>query len=250
MLDHGTCHVLNHGTCRVLDHGICLVLDHGTCRVLDHGICLVLDHGTCRVLIALQTSALQVPPEYEQDPLCQKFDATDVRRTYCGMVKALDEGVGKTVATLKELNVLDDFFIVFTSDNGASNKVGASAWPLRGHKQSVYEVCKTWVLINVIILLNVHRSEVAHYGRGQGESRGKGKKEGWLDRGLQPGKPRMSWTAARTTEMLIKTVFPRHCVATSVPRSCCLSCCAEQSHVGVEGNTQCMTCSRCVKRGC
>ena len=62
------------------------------------------------------------------------------------MVKALDEGVGKIVATLKELNVLDDFFIVFTSDNGAANNVGASAWPLRGHKQTVYEVCKTWVL--------------------------------------------------------------------------------------------------------
>ena len=93
------------------------------------------------------------------------------------MVKALDEGVGKIVATLKELNVLDDFFIVFTSDNGAANNVGASAWPLRGHKQTVYEVCKTWVLINVIILLNVHRSEVAHYGLGEGERRVEGKRE-------------------------------------------------------------------------
>ena len=98
------------------------------------------------VHIALHASSLQVPPEYEQDPMCQKFNATDVRRTYCGMVKALDEGVGKIIATLKELNVLDDFFVIFTSDNGAADNVGASAWPLRGHKQTVYEVCKTWVL--------------------------------------------------------------------------------------------------------
>ena len=98
------------------------------------------------VHIALQTSSLQVPPEYEQDPMCQKFNATDIRRTYCGMVKAMDEGVGKIIATLKELNVLDDFFLIFTSDNGAADNVGASAWPLRGHKQTVYEVCKMWVL--------------------------------------------------------------------------------------------------------
>ena len=97
------------------------------------------------VHIALQTS-LQVPPEYEEDPMCQKFNATDIRRTYCGMVKAVDEGVGKIIATLKELNVLDDFFLIFTSDNGAAGGVGASAWPLRGHKQTVYEVCKMWVL--------------------------------------------------------------------------------------------------------
>ena len=28
----------------------------------------------------------------------------------------------------------------------------------------------------------------------------------------------------------VKAVSPRHCVATSVLRSCCLNCCAEQSH--------------------
>ena len=98
------------------------------------------------VHIALHASSLQVPPEYEQDPMCQKFNATDIRRTYCGMVKALDEGVGKIIATLKELNVLDDFFLIFASDNGAADSTGASAWPLRGHKQTVYEVCKMWVL--------------------------------------------------------------------------------------------------------
>ena len=26
------------------------------------------------------------------------------------------------------------------------DSAGASAWPLRGHKQTVYEVCKMWVL--------------------------------------------------------------------------------------------------------
>ena len=109
-------------------------------------ICVDLLKRGVLTLVALQTSSLQVPPEYEQDPMCQKFNATDIRRTYCGMVKALDEGVGKIIATLKELNVLDDFFLIFTSDNGAAGNAGASAWPLRGHKQTVYEVCKMWVL--------------------------------------------------------------------------------------------------------
>ena len=37
-----------------------------------------------------------------------------------------------------------------------------------------------------------------------------------LDRAHRPGRPRRPWTAARTMEVLIKAVSPRHCAATSV----------------------------------
>ena len=35
----------------------------------------------------------------------------------------------------------------------------------------------------------------------------------------------------------VKAASPRHCVATSVPRSCCFNCCAEQSHKDNVRNT-------------
>ena len=47
--------------------------------------------------------------------------------------------------------------------------------------------------------------------------------------GHRPGRPRRSWTAARTTNTF-KVVSHGHCVATSVLHNCCLNCCAEQSH--------------------
>ena len=40
----------------------------------------------------------------------------------------------------------------------------------------------------------------------------------------QPGRPRLPWTAARTT------VSVRHCPATTAPRNCCPNCYAKQSH--------------------
>ena len=36
-------------------------------------------------------------------------------------------------------------------------------------------------------------------------------------------RPERPWTAARTMEVLIKAVSPRHCAATSAPRSCCFT---------------------------
>ena len=40
------------------------------------------------------------------------------RRTFAGMVAALDIGVGKVVATLKETGLYANTLIVFTTDNG------------------------------------------------------------------------------------------------------------------------------------
>ena len=45
----------------------------------------------------------------------------------------------------------------------------------------------------------------------------------------QPGRPRLPWTAARTTKCH-KAVSVRHCAATTAPRNCCSNCYAEQSH--------------------
>lgn len=62
------------------------------------------------------------------------------RRTYCAMVHALDRGVGRIVAHLKETDQYDNTLIVFFSDNGGARNTNAS-WngPLSGSKGNLRE---------------------------------------------------------------------------------------------------------------
>ncbi|MBU2951007.1 sulfatase-like hydrolase/transferase [Tamlana agarivorans] len=61
------------------------------------------------------------------------------RRTYAGMVYAVDRGVGELVKTLKETNQFDNTLIVFLSDNGGRPDKGANNAPLKGRKGDTYE---------------------------------------------------------------------------------------------------------------
>ncbi len=62
------------------------------------------------------------------------------RRSYAAMVAALDDGVGRVCATLKELGLEEKTLVFFLSDNGGPVEVThASNAPLRGAKGSVYE---------------------------------------------------------------------------------------------------------------
>jgi arylsulfatase A-like enzyme len=75
----------------------------------------------------------QVPDRY-----CEPYaNLKGVRRTYAGMVAAMDEAVGQVVATLKEKGILDNTLILFSSDNGG---IGPSDnGPLRAKKGTIYE---------------------------------------------------------------------------------------------------------------
>lgn len=78
-----------------------------------------------------------------------QFDSKG-RATNAAMTKSLDENVGKILSKLKELNLLDNTLIVFTSDNGGEiagkNDNGedlpqnfSNNYPLRGRKAGPYE---------------------------------------------------------------------------------------------------------------
>ena len=71
-----------------------------------------------------------------------------VRKTYMGMVTAMDEAIGNITDTLKEANIEDNTIIIFTTDNGGTDyRSGGSNYPLRGTK--VEDWCKTvpWLLV-------------------------------------------------------------------------------------------------------
>ncbi len=61
------------------------------------------------------------------------------RRKYAGLVKALDDNVGKIMACLKEHDLTNNTLVIFTNDNGGQTKTGANNFPLRGSKGNLYE---------------------------------------------------------------------------------------------------------------
>jgi len=62
------------------------------------------------------------------------------RKTYAGMVSALDQAVGQIVDSLREQKILDNTLIVFSSDNGGPQPgVVTSNGPLRAGKGTVFE---------------------------------------------------------------------------------------------------------------
>lgn len=59
---------------------------------------------------------------------------------YATMVEAMDESVGRIMAKLKELNLLENTLVIFTADNGGLTLNGiTSNHPLRGGKSFSYE---------------------------------------------------------------------------------------------------------------
>jgi len=61
------------------------------------------------------------------------------RRLYCGMLRSLDDGVGRVLDALREHGVEDETLIVFTNDNGGARANSSNNRPLRGFKGGMYE---------------------------------------------------------------------------------------------------------------
>ena len=78
----------------------------------------------------------QVPEKYKE-PYAK---LAEPRRTYAGMVAAMDEAIGLIVAALDEAGIRKDTLILFSSDNGGPQpgKVTSNG-PLRAGKATLYE---------------------------------------------------------------------------------------------------------------
>ncbi|XP_060595341.1 arylsulfatase B-like [Ruditapes philippinarum] len=77
----------------------------------------------------------QVPKRYKK---WYQGDMSKKRRTFCGMVSALDKAIGDITAALEAKGLMDNAVIVFTTDNGGKQSAGNNL-PLRGHKGSLWE---------------------------------------------------------------------------------------------------------------
>lgn len=80
-------------------------------------------------------------PHQVPDSYTKPFDKlSGVRKTYAGMLAAMDEAIGQVIAALEEKKIRDNTLIIFSSDNGgpAPGKVTDNG-PLRAGKGTIYE---------------------------------------------------------------------------------------------------------------
>jgi arylsulfatase A-like enzyme len=61
------------------------------------------------------------------------------RRKYAGLVKSLDDNVGKILKALDDAGVAENTLVIFTNDNGGQTLTGANNAPLRGKKGDLFE---------------------------------------------------------------------------------------------------------------
>ena len=84
---------------------------------------------------------LYLPHSMPHNPVhaSEKFRGKSANGRYGDAVEEIDFSTGQILATLKKLNLDQQTLVLFTSDNGASNRFGGGNGPLRGHKGSTWE---------------------------------------------------------------------------------------------------------------
>ena len=82
------------------------------------------------------SAPLQAPQKYLDQ--CH-FIPYEMRRQFCALLVATDEGIANITNLLEEKDMLKDTIIIFTTDNGGQTRQGSSNWPLRGGKNTVFE---------------------------------------------------------------------------------------------------------------
>ncbi len=102
---------------------------------------LVKDHDGSRPLfLYVPFNAVHAPHQVPESYKAAYAHLQEPRRTYAGMLTALDEAVGQIVAAIDKKGIRKETLILFSSDNGgpAPGEVTSNG-PLRGAKATLYE---------------------------------------------------------------------------------------------------------------
>ena len=108
-------------------------------------------HPAKPLFLYLPFNAVHAPHQVPESYLSPYAQLNGVRRTYAGMLAAMDEAIGQVVTALEEKGIRTNTLIIFSSDNGGPNpgKVTSNG-PLRAGKGTVYEggvrvcACVNW----------------------------------------------------------------------------------------------------------
>lgn len=107
----------------------------------DEAVRFVERHQKSPFFLFLAYNAPHAPLQAPEEYLARFTHIKDPkRRTYAAMVSAVDDGVGRVLAKLRELKLEGDTLVFFLSDNGGPLQDNASNnRPLRGNKGSPWE---------------------------------------------------------------------------------------------------------------
>ena len=96
-------------------------------------------------LLYLAFNAVHTPMHATDKYLARFKDITDSqRRTYAAMLSAMDDAIGRTMATIRDERLEENTLVIFFSDNGGPTMLGttingSSNGPLRGSKRQTWE---------------------------------------------------------------------------------------------------------------
>ena len=108
-----------------------------TRRCTDRGVAFIKENQKRPFFLYLPYSMPHVPlyvPDDVRDP--------DPKRAYINTIEHLDTEVGRIFATLRELDLAKNTYVIFATDNGPwlkNKQHGGSAGPLRDGKMSTFE---------------------------------------------------------------------------------------------------------------
>lgn len=82
---------------------------------------------------------IQPPDDWLARVRAREPGISEERARLVALIEHMDAGIGRVVEALKESGAYENTLIVFTSDNGGQDDVGARNGPIRGAKQEMYE---------------------------------------------------------------------------------------------------------------
>tara|TARA_R110002072_G_scaffold174303_4_gene329443 strand:- start:47427 stop:48803 length:1377 start_codon:yes stop_codon:yes gene_type:complete len=122
-----------------------------TDRLGDAGVRFIHDNKDQPFFLFLSFTAPHGPLQAKEEDLAKLAHIRPVkRRKYAGLVKALDDNVGKVLQALEAAGLADNTLVVFTNDNGGQTLTGANNGKLRGRKGTLFEggirvpMCMRW----------------------------------------------------------------------------------------------------------
>jgi arylsulfatase A-like enzyme len=112
-------------------------------QLAEEAVAFIDRHRAEPFFLYLSFNAPHAPLE-TTDAYYQRFPqfADERKRVYAAMISALDDGIGRVLARVREAGVENDTLVVLVSDNGAAEYVdsdGRRNAPLAGHKRTLYE---------------------------------------------------------------------------------------------------------------
>ncbi|GMU20453.1 MAG: sulfatase [Phycisphaerae bacterium] len=118
--------------------------EHMTDLIAEESLAFIEAHRREPFLLFVSFNAPHYPVQPQQKWVDAYRDLPEPRRGHVALVAGMDEAIARILRKLDELNLADNTFVLFTSDNGAAaasprGEGGGRNTPFREHKRSLFD---------------------------------------------------------------------------------------------------------------